>query len=309
MGHGATASAPRSRSTSSPAATPTCPALRAGTVLIEERDAINARRLAQWQSAVPVPGKAQHLMLLIGEVKEIVPARYGFKAIVKHLPDQAFAIDEQLYRRLGRRFESELALWGASDDIHMVMIATFGVSSAGVPAIHELCLMPVTRQWLPVEMGSRSSSWTTRRREPRVREGLQVQPCGDLIGLQALRSLIAGLNAVLFHLFQRPHREPRWALRTTTSQLQPGWRSSVEPMPPFRRTERGRCARDIGHSRLGRRRRTRAAAGGLPQVALRAGPVTDPQIGTRWLRQRVAQQYAAAWFSRVNAAVCRDCHP
>lgn len=120
---------------------------------IEERDANNARRLAQWQSAVPAPGKEQQLMLLICEVKEIVPARYGFKAIVKHLPDQAFAIDEQLYRRLGRRFESELALWGASDDIRMVMIATFGVSSAGVPAIHELSLMPVTRQWLPVEDG------------------------------------------------------------------------------------------------------------------------------------------------------------
>ena len=117
---------------------------------IEERDAINSRRLAQWQHTVAAPGKAQHLMLLIGEVKEIVPARYGFKAIVKHMPDQAFAIDEQLYRRLGRRFEPELALWGASDDIHMVMIATFGVSSAGVPAIHELCLMPATRQLLPV---------------------------------------------------------------------------------------------------------------------------------------------------------------
>ena len=120
---------------------------------IDKRDAINARRLTQWQHAVAVPGKAQHLMLLIGEVKEIVPARYGFKAIVKHMPDQAFSIDEQLYRRLGRRFEPELALWGASDDIHMVMIATFGVSSAGVPAINELCLMPVTRQWLPVEDG------------------------------------------------------------------------------------------------------------------------------------------------------------
>jgi hypothetical protein len=45
-------------------------------------------------------------------------------------------------------------LWDASDDIRMAMIATFGVSSAGVPAITELCLMPATRQWLPVEDGS-----------------------------------------------------------------------------------------------------------------------------------------------------------
>lgn len=118
---------------------------------VEERDAINARRLAQWQHASATPGKPQHLMLLIGEVKEIVPARYGFKAIVKHMPDQAFAIDEQLYRRLGRRFEPELALWGAADDIHMVMVATFSVAAAGIPTIVELSLMPVTRQWLPVE--------------------------------------------------------------------------------------------------------------------------------------------------------------
>lgn len=40
-------------------------------------DVINARRVAQWSQAIAVPGKPQHLMLLIAEVKEIVPARYG----------------------------------------------------------------------------------------------------------------------------------------------------------------------------------------------------------------------------------------
>jgi hypothetical protein len=120
---------------------------------VGERDAINARRLAQWQHAVASPGKPQHLMLVIGEVKEIAPARYGFRAIVKHMPDQAFAVDEQLYRRLGRRFASELALWAASEDIHMITIAVFGVGSTGVPAISEMSLMPVTRQWLPVADG------------------------------------------------------------------------------------------------------------------------------------------------------------
>ncbi|MGY4828625.1 DUF1173 domain-containing protein [Sphaerotilaceae bacterium SBD11-9] len=118
---------------------------------IEERDAINARRLAQWQTIAPAPGKAQQLMLLIGEVKELVPARYGFKAVVKHVPHQAFAIDEGLFRRLGHRFEPELSLWGSCDDIHMVMIATFGVASSGTSRIAEISLMPVTRQWLPIE--------------------------------------------------------------------------------------------------------------------------------------------------------------
>ena len=120
---------------------------------VDHRDAISAKRMAQWSQAIAVPGKPQRLMLLIAEVKEIVPARYGFKAVVKHVPDQAFALDEQLYSRLGRRFESELALWGAADDIHMVIIATFSVSAAGVPTVVELSLMPVTRQWLPIEDG------------------------------------------------------------------------------------------------------------------------------------------------------------
>lgn len=120
---------------------------------VEQRDAIYARRVAQWSQAIAVPGKPQQLMLLIAEVKEIVPARYGFKAVVKHVPDQAFALDEQTYRRLGRRFGPELGLWGAADDIHMVMIATFSVAASGIPTIVELSLMPVTRQWLPVEDG------------------------------------------------------------------------------------------------------------------------------------------------------------
>jgi len=82
-----------------------------------------------------------------------VPARYGFKAVVKHVPDQPFALDAQLYCRMGRRFERELSLWGASDAVHMMLIATFGLNDAGVPTMEELSLMPVTGQWLPVEDG------------------------------------------------------------------------------------------------------------------------------------------------------------
>ncbi len=116
---------------------------------VEERDAINASRLAQWQHAVAAPGRPQQLILLIGEVKEIVPGRYGYKARIKHVPDQALAIDEPLYRWLGRLFDAALALWGSADCVHMVTIATFGVSTAGIPAITQMSLMPVTPQWLP----------------------------------------------------------------------------------------------------------------------------------------------------------------
>ena len=115
-------------------------------------------RSAQWSSAIAAPGKPLRLMLLIAEVKEIVPARYGFKAVMKHVPEQAFALDEQLYRRLGRRFESELALWGAADDIRMVIIATFSVAAAGIPTIVELSLMPSHGSGCLSKTASRSNS-------------------------------------------------------------------------------------------------------------------------------------------------------
>lgn len=118
---------------------------------VEQRDELNAHRLGHWRHAIAAPGRPQQLMLLIGEVKEIVPARYGYRAVIKHVPDQAFALDEAVYRRLGRRFEAELALWGATDGVRMLAIATFAVSEAGIPAIAELSLMPVTPQWLPVD--------------------------------------------------------------------------------------------------------------------------------------------------------------
>lgn len=78
------------------------------TFAVEQRDAINARRVAQWSQATATSGVTRPLLLLIGELKEIVPARYGFRAVIKHVSDQPLAIDEGLYRRIGRRFGREL---------------------------------------------------------------------------------------------------------------------------------------------------------------------------------------------------------
>jgi hypothetical protein len=118
---------------------------------LEHRDAINTRRALQWSRATAEPGKPQHLMLLIAEVKEIVRARYGLKAIIKHVPEQGFALDEPFYRRLCAQSAWALAMWDDVQDVHMLMIATFSVSPTGNPTIVEASLMPVTSQWVPVE--------------------------------------------------------------------------------------------------------------------------------------------------------------
>lgn len=120
---------------------------------VEKRDAIKARRLAQWTPALAQPGRVSQLMLLIGEVKEIVPSRYGFKIVIKHVPDQSFAVQERLYRQLEHHFANELELWGTDDTIRLAIIATFGVSQAGLPCIDTLSLMALTSEWIPIANG------------------------------------------------------------------------------------------------------------------------------------------------------------
>jgi hypothetical protein len=203
---------------------------------IDQRDAINLRRLTQWQHLVAAPGKPQHLMLLIGEVKEIVPARYGFKAVVKHVPDQAFAIDAHLYRQLTRRFEPELALWGAANDVHMVMVATFGVNSAGVPAIAEMSLMPVTAQWLPIE-----NSFERQLVEHLVAEGRAFVK-GLRYDLHRDRCVVTATltdtgNAACLMFIVSPGREGTAVLQGTEAANHCGdtpvwvWRPASESMP------------------------------------------------------------------------------
>jgi hypothetical protein len=120
---------------------------------VERREAINSRRIAECTHGDARAGSARSLMLVVAEVKGIVQARYGFKAVLKHVPDQAFGLDPVLYRRMTKRFDGVLSLWNARDDLHMVMIATFENNDAGVPAIEELSLMPTSREWIPVEDG------------------------------------------------------------------------------------------------------------------------------------------------------------
>jgi hypothetical protein len=120
---------------------------------VDQRDALHLRRAQQWARAAHQEGSPQCLMLMIAEVKEITPSRFGHKAVIKHIPDQAFMLDEQLYRRMGRRFASVLSLWGGCEDLHMVIVATFSVTAAGIPNLVELFLMPVTEHWLPIESG------------------------------------------------------------------------------------------------------------------------------------------------------------
>ena len=90
-------------------------------------------------------------MILLGEVKDIAPARNGHRLIIKHMPDFPFLLDESLYRRLQVRFENKMALRSASQDSHLIAVSTFGLTLAGLAVVEEMALMVVSENWVPYD--------------------------------------------------------------------------------------------------------------------------------------------------------------
>lgn len=118
---------------------------------VDKKDEIAQRRIAHTlKIATPQKG-VRRLMLVIGEVKEIASSRYGYKVVLKHLADNAFMMNEDLHKRLTKRFEVELALWGAVDGARLIMIATFGVGVTGIFSLEEVAVMVVTDNYVPFD--------------------------------------------------------------------------------------------------------------------------------------------------------------
>jgi hypothetical protein len=116
-----------------------------------DKGAIEQRRTAELAPAIPPKSGPRKLMILVGEVKDFAPARSGHRLIVKHLPDFPLMLEDGLYRRLQARFENELALWGADEASHLIAIATFGLTPAGLAVVEDMALMVVAENWVPYE--------------------------------------------------------------------------------------------------------------------------------------------------------------
>lgn len=118
--------------------------------VLAQRDAIDARRLSHWRQAQSGPPGSSSLVLIIGELKDMGPARFGYRAFIKHLPDLPLSIDEKLLRSASRHFSAELALWSGSDATHLLIIGTVALGISGTPELTEFALMVVNDGWLPV---------------------------------------------------------------------------------------------------------------------------------------------------------------
>ncbi|WVT75523.1 DUF1173 domain-containing protein (plasmid) [Sinorhizobium chiapasense] len=116
----------------------------------EDKDGIAARRAAALKGVQATGSGPRKLMMIVAEVKEFSAAREGHKIVVRHLPFPLM-IEDGAWRRLAARYETELELWRSSEAFHLMVIATFGISTAGIASVEEVSLMVVNEHWLPFE--------------------------------------------------------------------------------------------------------------------------------------------------------------
>lgn len=110
-----------------------------------------AARMKAWAPARKKKGSTTtQLMMLIAEVKEIGPTRFGHKLVCKHLPDAPLMLADDIHRRMTTTFADELALWEGHDDAHLMVIATFSVGPTGLASAESLALMCTDSHWLPI---------------------------------------------------------------------------------------------------------------------------------------------------------------
>lgn len=116
----------------------------------DDKDGIAVRRAAALKGVQATGSGPRKLMMIVAEVKEFSAAREGQRIVVRHMPFPLM-IEESAWRRLAARHEAELELWRSNEVFHLIVIATFGISAAGIAGVEEVALMVVNEQWLPFE--------------------------------------------------------------------------------------------------------------------------------------------------------------
>ena len=97
---------------------------------IEEKEEIRARRRA---ALARVYASRDEMMVVVGEIKEIVPAHGAERIVLRHVGDMPFVMDQDMARRFHKRFAGELAR-----EMALVRVAEIGRDiDQRVPAVDE----------------------------------------------------------------------------------------------------------------------------------------------------------------------------
>lgn len=118
------------------------------TFYLDKADDIKRRQFASLSMLSGSPSKR---MIVLGEIKAIEPARFGYKLYLKHAPNLPLVMNEELHKRINKVFSAHMALWSQVETSHLMMIGTISLSPEGIYGMETLCLMNVNEHWIPFE--------------------------------------------------------------------------------------------------------------------------------------------------------------
>ena len=111
-------------------------------------DAMAARRNTH---LAPLAASASTRMIVIAPYKVLEHARFGYKLLLKHMPDMALQVSEDLHKRMQKNFSDQLALWSNFEQSHMLVIGTISRQQTGLFNLESVCLINVTENWIPFD--------------------------------------------------------------------------------------------------------------------------------------------------------------
>lgn len=125
------------------------------TFFLDKKNEIRSHRDKNISQAVYRGTGKKVMMIVVGELKEITPDAFGYKIVLKHLPDFKFKITDDLHSRIFKKFSNELELWQELEDqAHLFLIGTFFVDLRGYATMESCCLQIADENWLIFESGS-----------------------------------------------------------------------------------------------------------------------------------------------------------
>ena len=92
--------------------------------------------------------KGRRLEIVVVEVKSLEPPRYGFKIVFKQVPDFHFMLSEDVHSQIVKRSDTELAMWSACDESHLIAMVTFAAGPTGLASVDEIALMLTAGNWI-----------------------------------------------------------------------------------------------------------------------------------------------------------------
>jgi len=118
------------------------------TFKLDNKDAIERRRKTFLSDFKP-EAKKQNIGVLIGEIKAIESARYGYKLIIKHMPSAPVFMSEDVFKKINKNFPFELSMFNENERIHLLTVCAFLLTPSGNLQVETISFMTVDKNWIP----------------------------------------------------------------------------------------------------------------------------------------------------------------